>query len=393
MAIIMKNKKQIREKALFEEACRESIISLRASPLRSGRYLNVNGKKYVDFTTASYLGLDCDKSILKSVLSILESCGIGRCSSPLYAAPKQYQTIEKKIREITGIPQVFLFNSTSMANMAAIKYGLPHKFSIFVDEYCHRSVVEAFMLRNRPVCRYPHLDLSALRSAMERTPSDVQSIVITDGVFSMSGETASIPELLEITRMRNGYLIVDDAHGFGIYGNNGEGVLHELPDDAKKRVIYIGSLTKALSGFGGFIACSEKIGERIKLLSPQYGFSCSIPLIYAASSAYACSILGSSKWKGLVEKLKENWENLNYHLGEIGVSLLGRFSPIAVIQISQEKKMRQTCLALNNQRIAFNPVSFPAIKRGDFRLRFCLSAVHSFEDMDKLISILKKVLI
>jgi 8-amino-7-oxononanoate synthase len=377
---------------LFDEATKESVLLLQGLPTSKGRYLKIHGQQYLDFATAGYLGLDCDDEFTQMVILAVKSFGLGRCASPMYVVPEYYEIIGKQISGITGLPGILLFNSNSMANSSAICYGLPTNCQFFTDEYCHRSLVEALKLHRNRMQRYPHMDIAFLKNALEKNTSGSVPVIVTDGVFSMSGSKALVNELYEIIQQRNGYLIIDDAHGFAVEGMHGEGVLNQLKYPELKNLIYIGSLTKALSGFGGFIACSKEIVEKIKINSPQYGFSCSIPLLYAAVSAHACKLIGSTKWRRKINDLEQNWKILNEGLLKVGRSLMAPFSPIAVLKASDEKEIRRLCLALKDRKIAFNVVGFPAVPKRDYRIRLCLSASHTESDMTYLTETLIKAL-
>jgi len=382
---------ELENQNLFDIAVKESFLLQKGFPINSGRYLVINGEQYLDFSTASYLGLDCDREFMEFAISTIESCGLGRCSSPLYVAPDYYEVIKKNISKITQLPDVVLLSSTSLANMAAIRYGLSFDYA-YVDKFCHRSIAEAIKMRRSSVHYYNHTDIEALRIAFKNKKSNSIPAIITDGVYSVSGITAPVSDLYNISQEYRGYLIIDDAHGFGIDGKYGEGTLRYLPRPPTNNVIYIGSLTKSLSGYGGFIACSQDIGKRIRKVSPQYGFSCSIPLIYSAINSYACQLIGSSKWINLVNRLKNNWLTLNNGIAKLGRSLMATYSPIAVLKLSDLYEMKRICIALRNEKVSFNVVGFPAVPIGDYRIRFCLSASHTIEDITKLLSVFKNSL-
>ncbi len=360
--------------------------------MRPGRRLKIHGEEYLDFATAGYLGLDYDNEVVEVAASALKSLGLGRFASPFFMAPQYYAHIEKEIRRITNFPEVILFSSTSLANLAVIRYALPSNSYFIVDEYSHRSLVEALKGAHHKVLRYPNLNISGLKDILSKTYLPGKPAIISDGVFSMSGATAPSEELSKIVEELNGYLVIDDAHGFGVYGANGEGSLEHIKPPRYEDLIYVGSLTKAIPGSGGFVACSQEVANRIRNKSPQYSFSCSIPLIYAAVTAYSCNLMGSTKWHKLVINLRQNWKILQSGLRKVDRDLMASFSPLAVIKSQNEKELRNVCLTLKKNKIVFNVVGFPAVPKGDFRIRFCLSASHAASDIYFLVNTLTEAL-
>lgn len=375
-----------REMDAFSEAVSNDLLFLRGRSGRSGRRLVIDGQEHLDFSTASYLGFDTDDDIVAAVSASLQGMGLGRCSSPLYFASEYYGVIEDAIRRITGCERCLLFSSTSLANLAAICYGVPPGYAIIADEYCHRSITEAIRHRHGQATRYRHCDLASLKHAVEGNSDSRPAAIVTDGVFSMSGVVAPMKALDDVARNRGALLVVDDAHGFATDGDNGEGVLQEVLRPVSERVIYVASLTKAISGFGGFIACSEEVAERIVRSRPQFGFSCSIPQAYAVAAAYALTAVGTAKWRAAVAQLKANWYALAEALANTGRRLIASYSPIAVLETATQQEARRLALSLQKARIAFNAVGFPAVPKGHFRLRFCLSASHSRDDIECLVA-------
>ncbi len=321
------------KRTLYSMAIEHGLLLLRGKISGAGRRLRLaDGREMVDFSTASYLGLDTDAEIIGAVRQTIQEMGLGRCSSPLYFASDLYEQIEQNICHILGTDRALLFSSTSLANLAAICYGVPKDRRVFADQYCHRSIVEAVRLRRGNAVRYAHCDPQDLIRQIDAQPYTSNLAIITDGVFSMSGITAPISDLIRIAEERDCHIVIDDAHGFATDGFNGEGALRGTPSPVLQKLIYVGSLTKSIPGFGGFVACSGDVAKRIVRQSPQYGFSCSIPLAYVVSAAYGLALVGKDKWRKAVERLKDNWQTLRDGLATIrGPRLLGPYSPIAVI--------------------------------------------------------------
>ncbi|MCK5605776.1 pyridoxal phosphate-dependent aminotransferase family protein [Candidatus Pacearchaeota archaeon] len=264
-------------KTLLHEACDLSLCSIRGMPKKTNRCINVSGKEFVDFATGSYLGMEHIKEYQDFAVDTIRNYGLGSRSSPLYVASEYYTMIESKVSKITSLPKVIIFNSCTLANQAIIRYALPSNCHFLIDEFAHRSLIEPIKNKNTKMSRYRHVNINDMENKLVNMPSNVPKAIISDGVFSMSGQTAPIKDLLEIAKKYNCYLVIDDTHGFAINGQMGEGSLSGLGKYDDSNVIYIGSLSKALPGVGGFVACSEAIGNRICCRSSQYGFSCCLP--------------------------------------------------------------------------------------------------------------------
>jgi len=373
--------------SFLEDAVSESLCFGIAQTLKNRR-ICITGRDYCDFATSDYLGMSSNPEVCDVAQSVLATYGLGRRSSPYYYAPPFYQDIERKLIKITKFPEILLFSSSSLANLAAIKYGLPRNAKIFADQYCHRSLIEACKFRANYKF-YKHVDAGDL--ALKIAKSSSQCIaVVTDGTYSMSGEKAPFQELCKLVNREDVFLVIDDTHRFGIDGLNGEGSLSEIRNMSSDKVIYVGNFSKMMPGLGAFVACTKDVADKIKQYSPQYGFSCNLPLIYAALNAWLCNYLGTEQWCKSVIKLKNNWTFLSDALKRIQRPLMAGFSPVAVLRINDADEMRRISLQLREDSIAFNVAGFPAIPRGEYRLRFCLSADHTQEDVVQLATSLKR---
>jgi len=360
------------------------VLHNRGVIVRGERTIRIGNDNYVDFSTKSYLGLEREEDLLSYVKSIFDIRGLGRSSSPIYYAPEYYNDLECALLDILHCETITLFASTSAANAAAINCVVPSGVDVFIDEYAHRSLQVPALRRFAHVMRYRHLDNESLLAQLAKRRPGRKALIVSDGVFSMSGASAQIQNLLDIVRMHEAYLLVDDAHGFGISGKVGEGSLEGLPVSIDRRMMVSGSLGKALPGYGGFLACSQDMAGRLRIKSSEYAFTAGIPMLYAAIGVFACGILGSPRWNSLVDRISHHWDILADILREREWHLCGHKGPLAVLEISTIELMKTFCMRLHEKHIAFNVVSWPAIPKGQYRLRFCLSAAHTDEHIQLL---------
>ncbi len=381
----------------------EEVVKSGATPklIESGQgaYLTIGGIKKLNFCSSHYLGLAEDPRIKDAVIEAVKKYGVGTGYRTLAGTHVLHLELEDAIARFKGTEAALTFSSAYLANAAAVQTIIGKEDVVISDELNHASIIDAVRLsgaKNKFI--YKHCDVKDLEeklkeaSALRKTPrSDGKSpliLIITDGVFSMDGDLAPLPEIVRLAKEYNALTMVDDAHGEGVMGKGGRGVVDHF-NLVGQIDIEVGSLSKAFSSLGGFIAGSNTLISFYKLKARQRLFSIALSIPDAAAALEGIKILQNSG--DLVDKL---WENVNYLRDEfkkLGFDTGKTETPITPVKIGDEDKAKEFSAKLFELDVFATPILFPMVPKGTARIRVIPSASHSREDLDKGIEAFKKV--
>lgn len=364
-----------------------------------GAYLTIDGVKKLNFCSSHYLGLAQDSRVKEAVKKAVDKYGIGTGYRTLAGTHILHLELEDAIAEFKGTEDAVTFSSAYLANAAAVQTIIGKEDIVISDELNHASIIDAVRLsgvKNKYI--YKHGDTKDLEeklieiSYIKKTPkSDGEKpivLIITDGVFSMDGDLAPLPEIVRLAKQYDALVMVDDAHGEGVIGNGGRGIVDHFGLVGKVD-IEVGSLSKAFSSTGGFIAGNRSLIGFYKLKARQRLFSIALSIPDTAAALEGIKILQNSG--ELVDKL---WENVNYLRSEfkkLGFYTGKTETPITPVMIGDEEKAKEFSSKLFEFDVFATPIVFPMVPKGTARIRVIPSAVHSIEDLNKGISAFKKV--
>ena len=374
---------------LYEELNRE-LESLRDQNLLRSRHdiehvkkhkISIKGKWYINFSSNDYLGLSQDASVKKTMIEGIKSFGCGAGASHLISGHIKKQTeLEKKIARLIGMDQGLLFSSGYMANLAFFTTMIAKSDAVFIDKLNHASLNQGVLASGARFYRYAHLDTKSLEVQLEKSHAKKKWIV-TDGVFSMDGDVADVPGLLRLCRKYDAYLYIDDAHGYGILGKNGQGILGHFKGIEKKdfdRIIYLLTFGKSM-GLSGSVLCSKKI-------IGDYMMQKAKPYIYTTAQNPSISLAALTS----LEIIK-NKQILRTHLNKLiktfreqidKKELLGNsITPIQPIILKDEKKVLAISKKLMHMGYYVSSIRPPTVEKNTSRLRISLSALHSLKDV------------
>ncbi len=374
---------------LYEELNRE-LKSLRDHNLLRSRHdiehvkkqkISIKGKWYINFSSNDYLGLSQDASVKKTMVEGIKSFGCGAGASHLISGHIKKQTeLEKKIARLIGMDQGLLFSSGYMANLAFFTTMIAKSDAVFIDKLNHASLNQGVLASGARFYRYAHLDMKSLEAQLEKSNAKKKWIV-TDGVFSMDGDVADIPGLLRLCKKYDAYLYIDDAHGYGILGKNGQGILSHFNGIEKKdfdRIIYLLTFGKSI-GLSGSVLCSKKI-------IGDYMMQKAKPYIYTTAQNPSISLAALTS----LEIIK-NKQILRTHLNKLikifreqidKKELLGNsITPIQPIILKDEKKVLAISKKLMHMGFYVSSIRPPTVEKNTSRLRISLSALHSLKDV------------
>jgi glycine C-acetyltransferase len=360
-----------------------------------------HGKTYVSFSTNNYLSLATSTRLIEAARRGLEAYGVGNCESRLLGGNLAlYSELESKLAACKNKDAAVLFATGYMANLGVLS-SLPqtskfarvcgftsareYTYAYFSDEFNHVSIREGIRMSGAARATYRHLDLDHLESLLKKSTASTK-IIVTDGVFSQDGDIAPLPDLLQLAERYDTTLYVDDAHGTGILGEHGGGIAEHF-GIASERMIYMGTLSKAYGGIGGFIATETHIAQIIRLACSAYGFTSTLPPDQAAALSEAVDMVRDEP-----ERRARLWENQAYfvtRMSELPYRLASTESPIVPILIGDEDAADALARSLGEAGIHVDAVRFPAVPLRKARLRIQLNAGHTRTDIDLLVDTLR----
>lgn len=368
---------------------------------RQGAHVEIAGKDYIMFASNNYIGLANHPDILKASNAYQEKYGYGLSSVRFLSGTQTiHRDLEKKLAEFLGTEDAILYSTNFMSNLGffATITNEPlgettWKDAIYSDSLNHASIIDAFKLckkENVDKRIYPHKDLVALEKMMvEDMDKNYRfKMIVTDGVFSMEGDIADLVELKKLANKYDALLYVDDAHGVGVMGEDGSGT-PEYTGTKGGIDIISGTFGKALGGaVGGYIASKKEIVELLRQKSRTYLFSNSVPPSVVGASIRAIELLKENK--NLISQAKENANYFRTKLKEAGMPILEGKHPIVPLMTHDANKNTDLSKALFERGVYATGLSFPVVPEGEARIRFQLSALHTKEDLDKTIDIIKE---
>ncbi len=364
-----------------------------------GAYLTINGKKKLNFCSSHYLALSTEPRIIKAVKEAADLYGIGTGYRTLAGTHKLHVELEKALAGFKNAEAAIVLQGGYMANCAAIQTIIAKEDIVISDELNHASIIDAVRLSqvgNKFI--YKHRDVKDLEEKLKevqkllKTPkSDGQQrilLIVTDGVFSMDGDLAPLPQIVELAKKYNAITMVDDAHGEGVLGKGGRGIvdhfnLHRQID------IEVGTLSKAFSVMGGFITGKKILIDFYKQKARQFLFSNALTIPDTAAILEGVKILEESD-----ERVKKLWNNANYLKSEfkkLGFDTGHSESPITPIILREESIAREFSSKLFDLDVFATPIVFPMVAKDKARIRIIPSAAHSKEDLDFGIKAFEKV--
>ena len=339
------------------------------------------------FCSNDYLGLAAHPAVIAALVQGASQLGVGAGASPLISGHhRAHERLEAQLAALQSphIPEcrALLFGSGYLANIGVLATLADRQSEIFSEELNHASLIDGIRLTGAHRKIYPHADFAAL-DAMLRASSAPSKFIVTDAVFSMDGDLAPLGPLLELARRYGAWLLIDDAHGFGVLGEHGRGSLahHGLRSE---QLIYMGTLGKALGVAGAFVAAHQTIIEYLVQRARPYVFSTAPPAALAVALEAALDIVKGPQGDSLRAALRQNIARLRKALRVDPWRLLPSSTAIQPIVIGENARTMQVAAALHDQGFWVAGIRPPTVPSGTARLRVALSAAHSVEQIDRL---------
>ncbi|MCP1133723.1 glycine C-acetyltransferase [Paenibacillus polysaccharolyticus] len=357
----------------------------------NGPVIRIDGKSLINLSSNNYLGLATDYRLIDASVKAAQTYGAGAGAvRTINGTMDLHIELEEKLARFKKTEAVIVYQSGFNCNMAAISAVMDQHDAILSDELNHASIIDGCRLSRAKVIRYKHSDMNDLRQQAKEAKESGQYhkiMVITDGVFSMDGDIAKLPEIVKIAEEFDLITYVDDAHGSGVLGAGAGTVKHFGLSD---RIDFqIGTLSKAIGVVGGYVAGKKQLIEWLKLRSRPFLFSTSLPPAVIASCSASVDILMNDK--ELIEKLWENGNHLKNGLSLLGYDVGQSETPITPCIIGDEVTTQQFSKRLYEEGVYAKAILFPTVPKGTGRIRNMPTSAHSKEMLDQVISVYEKV--
>ena len=351
-----------------------------------------DGREVINLASNNYLGLASDKRLRKASLDAVKRLGVGAGAVRTIAGTmKIHMDLEEQIARFKKVEACVVFQSGFTANAGTVSAVLGKEDLIISDELNHASIIDGARLSRATIKVFKHKDVADCeRILQEHTAFPGKKLIITDGVFSMDGDIAPLPQLCDLAEKYGCIMMVDDAHSSGVLGRGGRGTIDHF--DCHGRVhIQVGTLSKAIGSMGGYVCGSRDLIDFLYLRARPFLFSTSHPPATAAACAAAFTLLDSPEGEKLVKKLWANTKHFKRELKKRGFQFKASETPIIPLHVGDAAKAFEFSRKLFDAGVFAPAVGFPTVAEGKARLRAIVSAAHKREHLLKAADILAEV--
>jgi 8-amino-7-oxononanoate synthase len=353
-----------------------------------GPVLEVDGKRLVAFASNDYLGLAAHPKLVEAVVDAVRRFGVGAGASHLISGHhEEHERLEAELARFVGLPRALAFSTGYMANTGVIPALAGRGDAVFSDALNHACLIDGARLARADLHVYPHADMAALATALARS-SAPNKLVVSDAVFSMDGDIAPVRELEALCERHDAWLLLDDAHGFGVLGPNGEGTLAHLGVRAP-RVLCMGTLGKAAGVSGAFVAGGADVVDWLVQRARTYVFTTAMPPMLAAAVRASLELIRTEPWRR--ERLREHAALLRRRLQGLPWTLLDSVTAIQPLIVGDNALALRLMQGLWERGFWVPAIRPPTVPEGTARLRISLSAAHSAEQVAALADALEAV--
>lgn len=361
---------------------------------RPGARLRHAGRDYLNFSSNDYLGLAGHPALVAAMHAAATAHGAGAGASHLVTGHgPEHDALERELAEFCGRERALLFSTGYMANLGVVMALAGRDDLVLEDRLNHASLLDAALLSRAQLERYPHRDAAAAAQVLanfETTRStQAGALLLTDGVFSMDGDLAPLPQLAAAARVHEAWLIVDDAHGFGVLGEHGGGVLDHFGLDADDVPILVGTLGKACGSFGAFVAGDADLVDWLVQRARTYIYTTALPEPVAAATRAALRVIRAEPERRA--RLRELTQRFRGAARAAGLPLLQSDTAIQPIIVGDAQRCVDISTALRAAGFWVTAIRPPTVPQGAARLRVTLSAAHADADVDQLVAALAQV--
>lgn len=349
----------------------------------------MNGKKVLMFGSNSYMGLTNHPKVKEAAIAATKKYGTGMAGSPfLNGTLDIHKRLEERLADYIGKEDVMLYSTGFGVNLGVVSTLTGREDYIILDEQDHASIIEGRRLSFSNYLKYRHNDTSMLEQQLKKCDAGRVKLIVTDGVFSMEGDVANLPEIVRLAKEHDATVMVDEAHGIGVFGEGGRGTCNHfgVTDDVD---LIMGTFSKSFASIGGFIATDKEITNYLRHHSRSYIFTASITPAATAAVDAALDIMLAEP-----ERQAHLWEITNYALENfraMGCEIGNTSTPIIPLFIRDDYKTFQVTRDLLDEGVFVNPVVTPAVAPHDTLIRYSLMATHTKEQVTRSLEAIQKV--
>ncbi|HKD05352.1 MAG TPA: aminotransferase class I/II-fold pyridoxal phosphate-dependent enzyme [Bryobacteraceae bacterium] len=347
---------------------------------RSGPWVQAEGRRLLMLSSYDYLGLIGDPRIEDAAIQAVRTYGTSTGGVRMLTGTADlHHEMEREVAVFKGVAQAVTFSSGYLANLAIVASLLSVQDRVILDSLSHRSLVDACRLAGVPLQRFRHNDMDSLRAEIRTGGPYNRTLIVADGVFSMDGDICRLPDLIQIKRETGSFLMIDESHASGVLGRTGRGTDEHFGVSASEVDIWTGSLAKGIPSNGGFVAGSQELAIYLQHSAAPFIFSAALAPASVAAVTASLKILKREPER--VEKLNRNAEFLRDGLKELGYDTGLSETPIIPVILKDETHAALMAGRLREMGIGVTPILFPAVPLGSARLRLCVTAAHSLDDL------------
>ncbi len=352
-------------------------------PLESaqGARVTIKGKEVIQLSSNNYLGLTSHPRMEKAAEDAIEKYGVGTGSVRTIAGTlKMHEDYEKKLAEFKHTEAALVFQSGFTTNQGVLSSILTNEDVVISDELNHASIIDGIRLTKAGRKIYKHVDMDSLEQALKETQDYRTRLVVTDGVFSMDGNIAPLPQIVELAEKYDALVMVDDAHASGVLGENGRGTVNHFGLDGRVH-IQVGTLSKAIGVLGGYVASTQTLKDYLIHKGRPFLFSTSHPPAVTAACDASIDVLLEEP--ELIEKLWDNTKFFKNGLKELGFDIGISETPITPVMVGDDALAHRFSDQLFEEGVFAQGIAFPTVQKGKARVRTIVTAEHSKEDLQE----------
>ena len=351
----------------------------------------IDGQQLLTFCSNDYLGLANHPKLIEAFESAAKQYGVGSGAAHLINGHNiEHQLLEEEIAEFTGRERALLFSTGYMANLGTISALTEKNETIFQDRLNHASLIDAGRLSDATMWRYAHNDIENLEKRLYRH-RDSASMVITDGVFSMDGDEAKLNEMAVLAEQNKSWLMVDDAHGFGVLGETGAGLVEQQKLTSDEVPVLMATLGKAAGTAGAFVAGDQDLIEYLIQSARTYVFTTAMPPAIAAAGRMSLRLIQEESWRR--EQLQQNIKQFKQGAETLGLAMMPSETAIQPILIGSSATALKASQQLQEKGILVTAIRPPTVPKNEARLRVTLSASHTSLQIEQLLDALAAVFV
>lgn len=348
--------------------------------------IQVDGRTLINFCSNDYLGLANHPKVIEAFQKTAARYGVGSGASHLVCGHSQeHHLLEEELAEFTGRPRALLFSTGYMANLGVVNALIGRGDAVFEDRLNHASLLDAGLLSGARFQRFRHNDVAQLREQLQASDAR-HKMILVDGVFSMDGDLAPLPELAQLAQEFDAWLMVDDAHGLGCLGASGGGCLEHFSLTQAQVPILMGTLGKAFGSFGAFVAGSEALIESLIQFARPYIYTTALPPAVAAASRAALRLMQEESERRV--HLQSLVQRFRAGVAELGLPLEPSVSAIQPLIVGDDALALRLADKLKQRGFWVSAIRPPTVPEGTARLRFTFSAAHSLAQVESLVAAL-----